>query len=157
LVPAKGACKGIQAGDTVEVHWVHSSCDIKPGPTLGSCLSDSCTNPVLKVETQVFLLVNDKKATSFMDYAYKAGGEFHQAKALPSRKGAVEFLGSTTGPSYDNQKCSPFKVNWSVTPQCATLDINSLHKWCEQNEFNEDHAHGVRKLVVNPKFLSPIE
>lgn len=29
---------GLNAGDTIEVHYVHSSAQVKPGPTLGSCL-----------------------------------------------------------------------------------------------------------------------
>ena len=121
LKPVTGACKGIQPGDTVEVHWVHSSCDITPGPTLGACLADTCTDPVLRVETQVFLLVNDSKAKDFSKYRYqeKING-FHQAKFLSSRNGAVQFLGSTTGPKYNNKTCSPYKVNWSVSPNCNT-------------------------------------
>ncbi|MAD74550.1 MAG: hypothetical protein CML20_07155, partial [Rheinheimera sp.] len=67
----------------------------------------------------------------------------------------VEYLGSTTGPGY-NEKASPLQVSWSVRPQVAVVDINSVGKWCDDNEFNEDHAHGVRNLVQNPKLLSPI-
>jgi len=158
LKPVSGACDGITVGDTVEVHWVHSSCDIKPGPTLGSCLAESCKNPVLKVETQVFLLVNDSGADSFAAYKYnKASQGMHQAKALPPRNGAVQFLGSTTGPKFNNKTCSPFKVNWSVSKACRTLDIKTLHKWCASNIFKEDHAHGVRELVTDERFLSLIK
>ncbi|TPW18512.1 MAG: hypothetical protein FD130_200, partial [Halothiobacillaceae bacterium] len=63
---------------------------------------------------------------------------------------------STTGPKYSDQSCSPLGVTWSVRPQCAKVNINSVGEWCKNNEFKEDHAHGVRKLVVNPKLLSPI-
>jgi len=66
----KGAFQGIKPGDTIEVHWVHSSCDIKPGKGLGSCLSQKCANPQLRVETQVFLVVNDKNALNFADFTY---------------------------------------------------------------------------------------
>ena len=54
-----GAYKGVKPGDTIEVHWVHSSCDIAPGEGLGACLNDACTDPVLRVEAQTFLVVND--------------------------------------------------------------------------------------------------
>jgi len=161
LAAPKGAvCKGLKPGDTIEVHWVHSSCDVTPGKGLGSCLSDSCANPNLRVETQVFTLVNDSSALNFGDLGY--GGHMvdglHQAKAIPNNTGApVEFLGSTTGPSYTEAACSPLQVSWSVRPQCAKLDINSLGKWCDSNVFEEDHAHGVRKLVTNPDLLSEIE
>jgi len=158
--PSKEICKGLKPGDTIEVHWVHTSCQIIPGKGLGSCLSDKCANPDLRVETQVFTLVNDSGALNFNDLAYDgnmANGR-HQAKSLPTGTGTpVEFLGSTTGPKYTEAACSPLQVTWSVRPQCAKLDINSLGRWCENNEFEEDHAHGVRKLVTNPKLLSVIK
>lgn len=158
--PKGDVCNGLQSGDTIEVHWVHSSCDVSPGKGLGSCLSGSCANPDLRVETQVFTLVNDPSAMDFNDFSYDGNvvKGYHQAKALPRKTGKpVEFLGSTTGPSYTEQVCSPLQVSWSVRPKCAKLDINSLAKWCESNAFEEDHAHGVRKLVVNPELLSEID
>jgi len=165
MAPTKEAvCKGkhgdLQPGDTIEVHWVHSSCDVKPGAGLGSCLSDSCANPNLRVETQVFTLVNDPDALNFNDLDYDGNmvNGYHQPKAIPDNTGKpVEFLGSTTGPKYSEQSCSPLQVSWSVRPQCAKLDINSVGEWCKDNAFNEDHAHGVRKLVVNPRLLSEIK
>jgi len=159
--PAADICKGLKPGDTIEVHWVHSSCQVKPGKGLGSCLSASCGNPGLRVETQVFTLVNDQSAMNFNDFAY-AGNIVkgrHQAKALPKGTGKpVQFMGSTTGPKYTEATCSPLQVTWSVRPKCAKLDINSLGKWCKANNvFEEDRAHGVRKLVTNPKLLSIIK
>ena len=157
--PEGEICKGLVPGDTIEVHWVHSSCDVAPGPGLGSCLSDSCANPNLRVETQVFTLVNDADAMNFADLDYQGNqvNGYHQANAIPRSTGsAIEFLGSTTGPKYTEQICSPLQVTWSVRPQCAKLDINSIGAWCESNSFDEDHAHGVRQLVTNPSLLSPI-
>ena len=55
-MPEQNACEGIKPGDTIEVHWVHSSCDVQPGAGLGSCLSETCANPNLRVETQVYTL-----------------------------------------------------------------------------------------------------
>lgn len=165
LAPTKEAiCKGehgeLKPGDTIEVHWVHSSCDIKPGAGLGSCLSESCANPELRVETQVFTLVNDPKALNFndMDYDGNMVKGYHQPKMIPNNTGKpVEFLGSTTGPKYSEEVCSPLQVTWSVRPKCAKLDINSVGEWCKSNDFKEDHAHGVRKLVTNPSLLSNIK
>jgi len=160
---AKPACKSdhgeLKAGDTIEVHWVHSSAEVTPGKTLGACLSENIKNPDLRVEAQVFVLVNDKDALNFNDLGY--GGNvvngLHQAKSIPSNTGKpVVFGGSTTGPKYSESTCSPLQVTWSVRPQVAKLDINSVAKWCESNEFGEDHAHGVRKLVTSPKLLSKI-
>lgn len=152
-------CNGLQPGDTIEVHWVHSSCEITPGKGLGSCLSEQCANPNLRVETQVFTLVNDESALDFNEMSYDGVSDsgYHQASNIPSNTGdPVVFLGSTTGPKYTQQTCSPLQVTWSVRPDCTKLDINSLGKWCESNEFDEDHGHGVRKLVTHPDLLSDI-
>jgi len=148
-------------GDTIEVHWVFSSCDVTPGESLGSCVSKSCANPNLRVETQVFTLVNDPSALDWNELVYDGNvvNGLHQPKALPTGTGeAVEFTGSTTGPKYSDSECSPYQVSWSVRPKCAKLDINTLGKWCaEGNVFKEDHAHGVRKLVTDPSLLSEIK
>lgn len=157
--PATDICSGLKPGDTIEVHWVYSSCNVAPGQGLGSCLNDTCANPDLRVETQVFTLVNDPSALDFTDFSYPGSrtGLYHQAAALPTGTGApVTFLGSTTGPSYTNEACSPLQVSWSVRPRCAKLDINSLGSWCRSNPFEEDHAHGVRQLVTDPALLAPI-
>lgn len=155
----QGACKGVKPGDTIEVHWVYSSCEVAPGKGLGSCLSAQCANPQLRVETQVFLLVNDPKALDFksFDYSGSPTGGLHQAKALPTGTGtAVTFGGSTTGPSYTEAKCSPLQVTWSVRPQCARVNIATVHDWCKGNAFEEDYAHGVRQLVTARELLAPI-
>lgn len=159
-VPEGEMCKGLKPGDTIEVHWVHTNCDVAPGPGLGSCLSDKCANPDLRVETQVFTLVNDENAMNFDDFSYQ-GNQVegrHQALALPADTGLpVEFIGSTTGPNYTDAACSPIHASWSVRPSCAKLDINSLGRWCESNVFEEDSAHGVRALITNPALLSEIK
>jgi hypothetical protein len=155
-----GAFKGVKPGDTIEVHWVHTSCDIQPGEGLGSCLSDACANPALRVEAQAFLVVNDSNALDFNDFAYDGNvvNGLHQAKSLPTDTGdPVVFAGSTTGPSFTESTCSPLQVTWSVRPNCAKVDISSLHTWAEKgNVFNEVKSHGVRQLVTSPELLSPI-
>jgi len=156
----KGAYKGVKPGDTIEVHWVYSSCDVQPGNGLGACLSDTCKDPKLRVESQVFLLVNDPYALDFNNYTNKADKKngVYQARAIPTDMGnPIVFRGSTTGPSYNEKICSPAQVTWSIRPQCAKLDISSLHTWAESNVFNETMSYGVRQLVTNPKLLSPME
>jgi len=161
LTPAAGSFKGAVPGDTIEVHWVHTSCAATPGEGLGACVPETCSDPVLRVEAQTFLVVNDSTALDFMDMSY--GGNIvnglHQAKSLPTGTGTpVKFLGSTTGPSYTQSTCSPAKVTWNVRPNCAKLDINSLHAWADSgNVFNEKKSHGVRQLVTAPELLSPIQ
>ncbi len=152
-----GAMHGVRPGDTVEVHWVFSSCDVAPGEGLGACLSERCANPELRVEAQAFLLVNDPLAANFADYAHVAGGAgLSQPRSLPETGAPVVFAGSTTGPAYSDAVCSPLQVTWSVRPTCQKLNIASLHEWAKANPFNEDHAHGVRPLVTAPELLSAI-
>ena len=161
LAPLEGSFQGAVPGDTIEVHWVHTSCPVTPGEGLGSCLTDTCTDPLLRVEAQTFLVVNDDSAADFMDFAYAGTVRdgFHQAKAIPSDTGTpVQFLRSTTGPSYDQSSCSPMKVTWNVRPMCKKVSMSSLHAWADSgNVFNETTSHGVRQLVTAPELLSPIE
>lgn len=155
-----GGCHGLTAGDTIEVHWVYTTCDVDPGPGLGSCLSDACANPQLRVESQVFLAVSDDAALDFADFVHGGQGEngLHQPKALPTGTGdPVVFPGSTTGPKYTQETCSPMQVTWSVRPECAKVNVDSVHAWCGHNPWGEDHAHGVRQLVTAKELLAPME
>lgn len=154
-----GAFHGVKPGDTIEVHWVFSSCDVAPGEGLGACSSASCANPQLRVEAQTFLVVNNPKALNFADFVYDGTrtGKTYQPKALPTRTGTpVVFAGSTTGEKYSSASCSPLQVTWSVRPKCAKVDLGSLNKWAEGNVFKENHSHGVRPLVTDPSLLAPI-
>lgn len=148
---------GLQSGDTIEVHYVHSTAQVNPGPTLGACLNEAINNPQLRVETQVYVLVNDSSALDFKKltvHGEKNG--YQQAFGIPINTGKpIQYSGSTTGPSY-NEQGSPFQVTWNVRPNVAKVNIASVGEWCKGNVFNEDHAHGVRNLVNNPKLISEI-
>lgn len=164
LAPAKheicpSAHGALQSGDTIEVHYVHSTAQVSPGPTLKSCLSDAIGNPQLRVETQVYVLVNDTHALDFKGLTKhgKTRGGLYQASRIPNNTGTpVQYEGSTTGPGY-NETGSPFQVSWSVRPRVAKVSIESVGEWCKGNTFDEDHAHGVRNLVQNPDLLSQIK
>ncbi|MCA3966642.1 delta-class carbonic anhydrase [Vibrio vulnificus] len=147
----------LSPGDTIEVHYVHSSADVKPGPTLGACLSDSISNPQLRVEAQVYVLVNDPKALDFVHLTRHGWSDgYYQAFNIPDNTGkTIQYLGSTTGPSY-NEKASPLQVTWSVRPRVAKVSIRSVSEWLKDNDFDENHAHGVRNLIINKELLSPI-
>lgn len=149
----------LEPGATIEVHYVHSTAQVNPGPTLGSCLSDSNGNPQLRVETQVYVLVNDENALDFASltaHAKTTDQYKNQAFNIPTNTGTpIQYNGSTTGPGY-NETGSPFQVSWSVRPKIAKVNIESVGNWCKGNVFEEDHAHGVRNLVQNPKLLSEI-
>lgn len=162
LTPVSGEiCPGkhgsLHSGDTIEIHYVHSTAQIAPGPTLGACFNDAIKNPQLRVEAQVYVLVNDGNGADFGELT-KLGknGIYHQAVGIPNNTGKpVQFAGSTTGPSY-NEQGSPFQVSWSVRPKVLKVNIQTVGKWCKGNPFKEDHAHGVRNLVTHPQLLAPI-
>lgn len=163
LKPVKDAICGakdapLKVGDTIEVHWVFTSAQVTPGPTLGACLAESTMNPGLRVEGQVFVLANDSSALNFGELAQvETVNGYAQAPGIPSDTGLpVEYLGSTTGPAY-NEKASPLQVSWSMRPKTAVVDINSVGEWCSDNIFDEGSAHAVRNLVTNPALLSPIK
>ncbi|MFD1008218.1 MULTISPECIES: delta-class carbonic anhydrase [Oceanisphaera] len=147
----------LNAGDTIEVHYVYSTAQVAPGPTLGACFNEAIKNPQLRVEAQVYVLVNDSQAQDFAELTdiSQQNGKF-QVLNLPVSTGkSVQYAGSTTGPSY-NENGSPFQVSWGVRPQVAKVNVASVGEWCNDNVFEEDYAHGVRNLVTNPDLLSPI-
>lgn len=149
---------GLQAGDTIELHYVFSSAQVTPGPTLGACLSPADNNPQLRVEGVVMVLVNDDKAADFNELA-KIGtlNGYQQALNIPKNAGEpIQYAGSTTGPTY-NEKGSPLQVSWSVRPKVVKVNVKTVGQWCKGNVFKEDHAHGVRNLVTNEKLLSEIK
>ncbi len=148
----------LEPGDTIEVHYVHTTAQVEPGPTLGSCLSEAIKNPQLRVEALVVVLVNDDNALDFkeLNKVSRENG-YYQATNIPKNMGTpVQYAGSTTGPSY-NTAGSPFQVSWSVRPKVAKVSIKSVADWLSGNEFDEDHAHGVRNLVRNPLLLAKID
>lgn len=152
----KGRKGLLEPGDTIEVHYVHTTAVITPGPTLGSCLSDAIMNPQLRVETQVYVVVNDSSAADFMKLTEIGMVDgYHQALNIPSDTGTpITYAGSTTGPSY-NERGSPLQVTWSVRPDVKKVDIATVATWLDGNNiFDENHAHGVRNLVTNPALIS---
>lgn len=144
-------------GSTIEIHFVHSTAPVKPGPTLASCLSKENGNPQLRVEAVVAVLVNDRKAADFGRMANPTTVNGYQAAPnIPDNLGGpVVYSGSTTGPKY-NSAPSPLQVTWSVRPKVVKVDILSVAKWLQGNPFQEDHAHGVRYLVQDPALLAPM-
>ena len=149
----------LMPGDTIEIHFVHSTAHVKPGPTLAACLSKENGNPQLRVEAVVAVLVNDRNAADFskMTQLSVVNG-YNAAPNIPDNLGKpVSYEGSTTGPNY-NLKPSSLQVTWNVRPSVVKVDILSLAGWLRSNPFDEeDHAHGVRNLVIDPALLSKIQ
>ncbi|MCV3274335.1 delta-class carbonic anhydrase [Roseobacter sinensis] len=156
-IVGSGKYGDLQPGDTIEVHYVHTTALVEPGPTLGSCLSEAIVNPQLRVEAQVFVLVNDDSASDFVELtAHEVINGLHQAPGIPTDTGTpILYPGSTTGPSF-NAAGSPLQVTWSVRPDVAKVSIQSVETWLADNIFDQTAAHGVRNLVTNPALLSPI-
>jgi hypothetical protein len=137
---------GIILDDTIEVHWVHTSCnvnyeDLDPANGLGSCVTDVCANPQFRVTAQVLEVVDHDADVTTMEEPTKHNGP------------RVVYTGSTTGPSYNNDHCSPYQVTWDVKEKTATIDAHVLAEWSHEMR---EHAHGVRELVTRPELLSPI-
>jgi hypothetical protein len=169
-----GACGGsVKPGDTIEVHWVFTSCATKPGPTLGACSTEQCSKPTLRVESQVFLVTNgvaqsvDTLKFGELGRAVEQNGKWLPAKPLPAGS-AVRYRGSTTNPAYDEQtRCSPLNVTWNVRQTCALLDIRSLNAWCnatgspfrasDGGKLSEIEGHAARALVKRLDLLSKID
>ena len=149
----------LEPGDTIEIHYVHTSSQITPGPTLGSCLSEAIGNPQLRVEGFVYVLVNDDDAADMvqLNEVGQVDG-YWQAVGMPYGDAGdpVEYAGSTTGPSY-NEVGSPFQVSWSVHPEVIKVSISSVAAWLADNQFDETYAHAVRNLVINESLLSEID
>ncbi len=173
------ACGDLMTGDTIEVHWVYSSCLGGPGRTLQACLKDRegvtggpCagdkwkTAPI-RVEAQVFQLVNGRQDGG-LDFelftTIKHQGTLHQVTLPGATAGRLQYLGSTTGAAYGStidekggdKDCSPYQVTWGVRRDCKKLDIHSLDKWCRDNIFAEHHAQQTRALVQDPRLLSSV-
>lgn len=138
---------GVIVGDTIEVHFVHSSCnvtynDLDPANGLGNCSTSVCANPQLRVIAQVFKVVDHDADVTDLEHPMKH--EDHR----------VVYTGSTTGAKHNNNHCSPLQVTWDVKKTYATIDAHGLAEWSHKRE---QHAHGVRELVTHDDLLSPLK
>ena len=81
-------------GDTIEIHFVHSSAQVTPGAGLGSCISDAIGNPALRVEAVVAVLVNDPEAMDMMEMArVEQIGGLWQVPGVPNDLGTPVVYG----------------------------------------------------------------
>lgn len=153
----EGQYGDLAPGDTIELHYVYTTADVTPGPTLGACLSEAMANPQLRVEGQVYVLVNDENAADFGELnTVSVVDGLHQAVNIPTDTGTpITYEGSTTGPDY-NEKGSPLLVSWSVRPDVKKVSITSVETWLADNPFDEKNAQGVRNLVTDPALISDI-
>lgn len=133
-------CHDVHVGETHEFHWVHSSAGVGLGPGLGGAFA-SANNPFVAVQAQVFLVVNDDDHVN--------DDLLHHTTFSDD---VVRYLGSTTGPSYNNDVCSPYQISWHVDRTCSHISASSMDHMCkvmlEDYAMEADvHPHGPRTLV----------
>ena len=138
--PGDPVCESVETGDEVEFHWVYTNCELAETPEEGldNCVCDR-DDLVLRVYAQ----------------AYVVGAE----GVAPSQPESdlVGYAGSTTGPSYDDETCSPARVNWEVAQDVEVVGKEALGAWCDDNPWiDENRPHESRALVTDPAWLSPI-
>lgn len=131
-------CHDVKNGDKVEVHWVYTNCPLpaEPKHALENCVCDR-PDMVLRVVTGAYIVADEGE-----DFA-------------PPSEDMVKYAGSTTGTTFNNEVCSPARVNWEVPRTVKYLKRDALGAFCDDNPYHEDHAHGVRELVVDEAWLSP--
>lgn len=139
-------CDNVQVGNTYEVHWVHSTGgDAFKTDGLNGAFSRK-NNPIVAVESQAIKIVNHE---SYSDFSLDG--------MLDSGDVAL-YLGSTTGPSYSNEICSAFQVNWLVDRDCKAVSASAFDNVCRRMvEFygmSVDIAPQSARVLVAPEHSS---
>lgn len=155
-------------GKSYEVHYVHSSAgysqaDLEDASVdgiedgLGGAANGrGLLNPMVVVQGQVFQIVNEADEVDDMLHGWTVVGH----------NNSVMYAGSTTGPSHNNQVCSPYAITWHVDKDCHRVSPASFDKLCKQMKdlYNLEYdlyPHGSRlildaKYVVEPQYVMPL-
>jgi len=162
-------CKGdVAVGKSYEIHYVHSSAgydqDTKGDAGVdgiddglgGAANGRGLLNPMVVVEGQVFQIVNGGPTVNDMLHGWTVVGH----------NNSVMYSGSTTGPSHNNEICSPYVITWHVDLECHQVDPASFDNLCKQMKdlykLEADlKPHGSRlildpKWVVKPEYVKPL-
>ncbi|CAE7217860.1 unnamed protein product [Symbiodinium natans] len=147
-------CEDAQVGYTYEFHWVFSSAgplsnEFRLYSGLDQAFNRS-SNPMAIVRGQVCRIINDETLKTEHEVERDYDNFVEQWRA-PDLGNAVRYVGSTTGPSFDNKVCSPVAVNWHVDTKCCTLTAQALDRTCqkmkEMGMTADLRPHGSRELV----------
>lgn len=157
-------CKGMEVGETYEVHWPHSAVgacgevdqyqtpfydgvfcklDLETFMTLGPQDIASAVG----VQAQIYTIVNDEEYFyPDMMRGWIVDGDFGQDIHY--------YTGSTTGTTRNNEICSQYApITWQVDRKCHMISASSFDKLCYDMKNQRDdmtydlHAHGSRILV----------
>jgi len=156
-------CKGVEVGKTYEVHYVHSSAGYR-SQNLQGADADSIAdglggaangrgllNPMITVQGQVFQITNDGGSYSDLLHGWQTVGH----------DDSVMYAGSTTGPSHNNEICSPFFISWHVDRRCHKVSPASFDNLCRQMKEvygleSDLYPHGSR-MILDPQWVVPAE
>ena len=159
-------CKGMEVGETYEVHWPHSAagacgtvnqyqtpfydgvfCNLN-ADTFATLGAQDIANAV-GVHGQVFTIVNDE---SYF-YPDMIRGMVVDETMNMGQDIAI-YTGSTTGETRSNEMCSQYApITWQVDRKCHMISASSFDKLCydmkmQRDDMSDDlHAHGSRELV----------
>merc|ERR1712151_87575 len=127
-------CKGeVEVGKSYEVHYVHSSAGYRADQIAnakydlddglgGAANGRGLLNPMVVVQGQVYQIVNDANCPSTDDMLH--------GWTVIGHENAVMYAGSTTGPSHNNEVCSPYAITWHVDLDCHKICAASFDKMC---------------------------
>lgn len=114
-------------------------------------------NPMVAVQGQVFQIVNGAQTINDM---------LHGWTEVRNQSRSVMYAGSTTGPSHNNDVCSPYAITWHVDTECHRVSPESFDKLCKDMKdlykLNKDLApHGSRQIVssdhvVKAEYVKPL-
>jgi len=155
-------CMGdVTVGKTYEIHYVRSSAGYSEADLTAAGLTDKdlmndglggaangrgLLNPMVVVQGQVFQIVNDDNAPTVDDLLHG-----WLSKDV-DHSNSVMYPGSTTGPSHNNEVCSPYAITWHVDKACHKVSAKSFDKMCgdmvSTYGLDKDRwPHGSRILV----------
>lgn len=153
-------CKGMEVGQTYEIHWPHSkggACGTPnqyqtpfyDGVFCKAAKLAPSTWEAIGVQSQVFVIVNDES------YYYP---DLMRGMIQDDAYGAdlAMYTGSTTGTTRNNKICSSYApITWHVDRKCQLISASAFDKMCadmsaQRDDMSDDlHAHGARELVDN--------
>jgi len=155
-------CKGkVEVGKSYEVHYVHSSAgyseealkgadfDLMNDGLGGAANGRGQLNPMVVVQGQVFQIVQGADTVDDMLHGWSVVGH----------ENSVMYTGSTTGPSHNNEVCSPYAITWHVDLKCHRVSPESFDNLCKQMKdmykLEKDlYPHGSR-IIVDSKWVVP--